>query len=532
MNNRILLLLIIFSFLGKVSAQESEENKAAYLPCLVGNYFTLEAGAGFSGIKYDLRQEGKTDINFLGFDVKAGLRHYFAPHFGAGIGLRVQSYTGLATMNYVQSQSGALDFYQTPRSYEYRTYYVDYEEKQKAMLLEIPVEFFFQTNISGRWKFNLGLGLQGNLLALNKKYENSGGNISNRAYYKEWNLELPDIERYRLYDTSGFKGDYDYKPTISVIGEAGLLYALNSRLELAFNFHGTYNFTKALDSYSSRYLYDPDCVSEDGSRANYDGFYNGLLNTQAKDTRFLSLSFTVGIRYRFAKQEPQVALDFDDALHKARRIKGIEDEELNLTDSLDADEIVRRRRQQQIDSIDLADKERKRRAIEDEDFYISDNGDTIWKQKPQIKDSVQIVENVDSAKVIVDTAKVVVDNSQIINELKDILSTLNKNSCDFNQQVAANIAQQKNSFDRLAEILKQHPDIELDAIGHTCDIGTVEQNKIVGMRRAEAVKAELTKRGVSSKQIHCITKWFTEPLYPNNSEENRAKNRRYELRQK
>ncbi|MBO7462063.1 MAG: OmpA family protein, partial [Bacteroidales bacterium] len=69
-------------------------------------------------------------------------------------------------------------------------------------------------------------------------------------------------------------------------------------------------------------------------------------------------------------------------------------------------------------------------------------------------------------------------------------------------------------------------------IGHTCDIGTEEQNKAVGLKRAEAFAQELIDRGVDRSRIECDTRWFKEPLVPNTSEKNREINRRVEVKRK
>ena len=77
--------------------------------------------------------------------------------------------------------------------------------------------------------------------------------------------------------------------------------------------------------------------------------------------------------------------------------------------------------------------------------------------------------------------------------------------------------------------LKSNPNLKLELIGHTDSTGTEEVNIRVGKQRAENVKQLLVKRGVKSSRIKCFTKGETEPLVPNNSEENMAKNRRVEM---
>lgn len=66
--------------------------------------------------------------------------------------------------------------------------------------------------------------------------------------------------------------------------------------------------------------------------------------------------------------------------------------------------------------------------------------------------------------------------------------------------------------------------------GHTDDIGSDQINITVGLRRAEVVRNQLLNQGVPATQINTESKGKAEPLVPNISSENRAKNRRVELK--
>ncbi len=81
----------------------------------------------------------------------------------------------------------------------------------------------------------------------------------------------------------------------------------------------------------------------------------------------------------------------------------------------------------------------------------------------------------------------------------------------------------------LADILKRNPDITLIITGHTCNLGSYNANYKVGLKRARKVRHLFSKEGVPSSQMEIYSKAFKVPIAPNNSEENRAKNRRVEL---
>ena len=63
--------------------------------------------------------------------------------------------------------------------------------------------------------------------------------------------------------------------------------------------------------------------------------------------------------------------------------------------------------------------------------------------------------------------------------------------------------------------------------GHTDNYGDPEQNlRYFGMKRAESLKAYMVNQGVDASQIRCESKGQNEPIAPNDSRANRAKNRR------
>jgi outer membrane protein OmpA-like peptidoglycan-associated protein len=77
--------------------------------------------------------------------------------------------------------------------------------------------------------------------------------------------------------------------------------------------------------------------------------------------------------------------------------------------------------------------------------------------------------------------------------------------------------------------LKKNPNLKISVNGHTDDVGDDEQNRILSQKRAEAVKSYLIEKGVHSEQVEAIGFGETKPRVPNNSDSNRAKNRRTEF---
>lgn len=98
-----------------------------------------------------------------------------------------------------------------------------------------------------------------------------------------------------------------------------------------------------------------------------------------------------------------------------------------------------------------------------------------------------------------------------------------RNSTNFTDSMKAEI-------DAKAEILRRHPDLHVLIEGHACDLGSAAVNMQIGQRRADAAKAYLVEKGIATHRITTVSKGETEPIAPNDSEENRRKNRRIEIK--
>lgn len=87
-------------------------------------------------------------------------------------------------------------------------------------------------------------------------------------------------------------------------------------------------------------------------------------------------------------------------------------------------------------------------------------------------------------------------------------------------------------LDQVGLILRTNPDIEeIEIQGHTDDIGSDEYNRELSRQRAKAVKQYLSeKAGIDEGRLLSEGFGSSQPLVPNNSDKNRAKNRRVEFK--
>lgn len=81
----------------------------------------------------------------------------------------------------------------------------------------------------------------------------------------------------------------------------------------------------------------------------------------------------------------------------------------------------------------------------------------------------------------------------------------------------------------IAERLIELPEITVEVIGHTDDLGPDDENLVLSQQRADAVKARLIELGVEESRLNARGEGEQFPLVPNDSAENRELNRRIEF---
>ncbi|MCS7299165.1 MAG: OmpA family protein [Spirochaetia bacterium] len=82
----------------------------------------------------------------------------------------------------------------------------------------------------------------------------------------------------------------------------------------------------------------------------------------------------------------------------------------------------------------------------------------------------------------------------------------------------------------LSQKISNHKEIDMIVEGHTDDIGSDEYNQKLSEARAREVAKILTEFGISPDRVSYIGYGKRKPKFPNTSSENRAKNRRVEIK--
>jgi len=86
------------------------------------------------------------------------------------------------------------------------------------------------------------------------------------------------------------------------------------------------------------------------------------------------------------------------------------------------------------------------------------------------------------------------------------------------------------TLDKLVEILSDNPDLKIEIAGHTDSDGAEVGNQKISQLRAQACVDYAVNKGIKAERMKAIGFGETKPLVPNNSPENKAKNRRVEFK--
>jgi outer membrane protein OmpA-like peptidoglycan-associated protein len=85
------------------------------------------------------------------------------------------------------------------------------------------------------------------------------------------------------------------------------------------------------------------------------------------------------------------------------------------------------------------------------------------------------------------------------------------------------------TLDQITAAYRAHPGARLQLSGHTDRSGSAATNRLAGLRRADAVRAELEKRGVPRNAMTVASFGEERPLVPTEDGVREVQNRRVEI---
>jgi len=112
----------------------------------------------------------------------------------------------------------------------------------------------------------------------------------------------------------------------------------------------------------------------------------------------------------------------------------------------------------------------------------------------------------------------------------EVGETIQLNNVFFEQGKPVLKSQSFPELDRLYQIMIENPSVQIELAGHTDNVGNKAALMKLSQDRVMAVKVYLEKRGINKDRMEGNGYGATQPIAPNDSEANRQKNRRVEVK--
>lgn len=128
------------------------------------------------------------------------------------------------------------------------------------------------------------------------------------------------------------------------------------------------------------------------------------------------------------------------------------------------------------------------------------------------------------------------DTNRNLKTLEILLSPLTRkvpialNNINFEFNSADLMENSWEELNRVVTLMNDNPDIHVEIMAHTDDLGSDRYNETLAEKRARSVVDYLIVNGIAQSRLIARGYGKRMPLVPNNSDENRAKNRRVEMK--
>ena len=450
---------------------------------------------GPQGLSYKV-PNGQNNLQFGG---SLGLGYTFPirSHWALLTGVTGGWYNTQAKLNNGTYSSDQVD--NTGSAFVYKITTTDYKETQQFFSFGVPLLLqYHTTGARTQWYINGGGKL---LLPFYANIKSSAKQLALSGYYPDVNVELSNLPQHGFGTLQNWQVStmYKLKTGAALDAETGLSFKLSPHTRLYAGLYLEYglNNIRGDNAAAPLILYNPNGVT--GAHTGVLG--GSVLNLPSTGSAKL-LSYGLMIKFGFGHGRHKSAAK---AIAPA---PGTTNAPAQASGATQAKVLA-----------PLPDTAQNRSKSEPVKQGL--------QEKPQ--EQVAVIQKVDSVqtpqKQEPETAQAPQNASRPVITLEEIQTV--------EQQVVFGIFRktdlaedQKPHLDAVAAILNKYPDIRIRITGHTCSIGTKEENISVGDARALAVADYLQVKGVDPGRMDVRSDGESKPIVPNNSPENRSRNRR------
>lgn len=211
-----------------------------------------------------------------GWHVGAAYDFRLNGHWAVGIGAELSSWRMETTNSAWWPTPNAVD--KDGETYEHRTYLDNIVERQKLLLLDIPLRLSFQTLPSRplRLEASAWVGLS---ITAQSNFETRNGTIRTEGFYPQYNALLYDMPINGFYTSHDRHcGQIDMKKRALAAGASvGIARNISQSVSIGLSAYAKHTLTD-LKRVGDKRQYDPDCMRADGYA---DTRYNSIFETSA-----------------------------------------------------------------------------------------------------------------------------------------------------------------------------------------------------------------------------------------------------------
>ena len=299
-----ILKLVLATTIVAVSATTYGQRRNSF------QYVSADHGGGLHSIQYS-PIDGKHKVG-AGMTFNLGYRYFLSDQWAISSGIGLSTYNAKTIYNSAKPDNNRKYDILIPSydsinqlDFEFRTYFDNFKEKQKATILEIPIQAYYEYafpqtrfEVFGKAGFKIGI-------PVSSKYKLMKGSYETRGYYPVLGHEIYStsdsvyVHGYGIYEAEKQKGKMKLNPVnLSLAIEGGGHFRLNKMIRLSASLYFGYCLTN---------------IHKDSIEPiiNEEYVYNGTLQSNQIDrASLLSLGLKAG-----------VVFDINELLNKKGRPK-------------------------------------------------------------------------------------------------------------------------------------------------------------------------------------------------------------------
>ncbi|MDP4239534.1 MAG: OmpA family protein [Bacteroidota bacterium] len=510
-------------------------------------YLHFDIGGGLNNLEYSLKNG--TEKGSFGYSIDAAYSYFFLPNWGLKTGIDLQSYGACSTLNYL---STTRDVDTDGDAYEFRTSYKNWQEKQHALFLEIPLE------VQYRHFFNKKIGLLASVgakvsIPVSADYKTTGGAMVTTGYYSQWNVELSNMPQHGFSTImNSYSGNLSLKTAYVSIADIGCLFALSKQTNLYLGGYINYGLNNILTP-ETKQIYQPNRV------------YNGILvSDQLTKVNLQAVGVKVGLCWQL-KDRWKVGIKQSEHAHRYKPVSDHSSSTSVTKQTYSKSKSVNG--QNSSKPVINQDSSKPVNVQNSSKLPATNHSSTMPFNEPN---SSKPVINQDSSKPVNvqnsselpatdhsstmplnehNSSKPVInqDSSKLVNERSSFKSTSSskvksdpnkiktlykKSLKGINFEAGKAVITTKQSYiilDQIVGVLVANPTYLVEVQGHADNEGGSQINRKLSELRAKEVSNYLIRKGIEKKRITTVGYGDTVPISSNETPEGRSANRRVEF---